>query len=87
MCAPTCALGPLLSHLAVSLLSRCTATAGEWYCSDECQRIRTLVNTSVQAQVMEIPGYPNHTWQVRVCVGWWVWALAAGVWGNLVSRL
>ena len=60
---------PLLPSLFID--SAPAAAAGEWHCSDECQRIRSLVNASVQAQVMEIPGFPNHTWQVRGArVGW-----------------
>jgi hypothetical protein len=37
---------------------------GEWFCSEECQRIRANVNAAVQAQQMDIPGHPGHTWQV-----------------------
>lgn len=37
---------------------------GDWYCSEECERIRSLVSESVQAQMINIPGYPSHTWQV-----------------------
>ena len=42
----------------------CTAAAGDWHCSAECERIRSLISASVQGQQMEIPGFPNHTWQV-----------------------
>lgn len=39
--------------------------AGDWYCSEECERIRRLVGAAVQEQQMDIPGYPSHTWQVQ----------------------
>ncbi len=42
--------------------------AGEWHCSEECERIRAHINAAIQGQQMDIPGYPGHTWQARAAV-------------------